>query len=84
MVQALRYEPESRGFDFRRMALGSTQASNKNEYQEFFLWGIGYRGVQLTALALSYADCLEVWEPQPAGILKGLSRRLLGLKRESV
>jgi hypothetical protein len=41
-------------------------------------------GVQLTSLPPSCADCLEIWEPQPAETLKGLSRHVQGLKRESV
>jgi len=57
-------------------------ASDKNEYQEYFLWCTGCWGVQLTSLALCCADCLEIWEPQSAGTLKGLSR--LVLVRESL
>jgi hypothetical protein len=41
-VQALRYKPEGRGFDSRSFRLhcgpGVDSASNRNEYQESFLW----------------------------------------------
>jgi hypothetical protein len=52
-------------------------ASNRNEYQEYFLRGKGGRCVGLTTLPPSCADCLEIWEPQPPGTLKdwiGLNR----------
>ena len=35
LVEALRYKPEGRGFD----SLGVDSVSNRNEYQEYFLWG---------------------------------------------
>jgi hypothetical protein len=44
-------------------------ASNRNEYQEYFLVGKGGRCVGLT-LPTSCADCLEIWEPQPPGTLR--------------
>jgi hypothetical protein len=47
LVEALRYKPEGRGFDSRSFLLtksfqphygsGVDSASNKNEYQEYFL-----------------------------------------------
>jgi len=41
----------------------------RNEYQENFLRGKGGRCVDLTILPPSYADCLEMWEPQaPASL----------------
>jgi len=45
--------------------LAAVWPSNKNEYQEYFLggWGKGSRGVGLTILPPSCADCLEIWEP---------------------
>ena len=84
LVEALRYKPEGRGFDFRRchwnfsMALpfrphygpGVDSAPNRNEYQEYFLGGKGGRCVGLTTLAPSCADCLEIWNPQPPGTLR--------------
>jgi len=45
------------------MAVGSTQPRT-NEYQEYFLEGKDGRCVGLTTLS-PYADCLEIWEPQP-------------------
>ena len=78
-VEALRYKPEGRGFDSqccqlcRTMALGVVSASNRNEYQEYFLGGKGGQYKGLTTLTPSCADCLEIWEPQ------GLSRPVMGL-----
>jgi hypothetical protein len=37
-----------------------------------FPGGKGGRCVELTTLQNSCADCLEIWEPQPPGTLKGL------------
>ena len=54
----------------RTVALGVDSASNRNEYREYFLRGKGGRCVGLTTLPPSCADCLEIWEPQPAGILR--------------
>jgi hypothetical protein len=51
---------------------GFDSASNRNEYQEYFLWGTGDRCVGLT-LPPSHADCLEIWEPQPPGTLRACS-----------
>jgi hypothetical protein len=45
-------------------------ASNKNEYQEYFLGGKGGRCLGLTILPPSCADCPEIWEPQPPGTLR--------------
>jgi hypothetical protein len=44
----------------RTVALGVDTASNRNEYQEYFLGGKSGRGVELTALLPSCADCLEI------------------------
>jgi len=52
------------------MAPGVDSASNRNEYQEYFLGGKGSWCVGLTTLPLSCADCLEMWEPQPPGTLR--------------
>jgi len=41
-------------------------ASYSNEYQEYFLGGIGDRCVGPT----TFTDCLEIWEPQPPGTLR--------------
>jgi len=47
------------------MALGIDSASIRYEYQEYFLGDKGGRGVGLTTLPPSCADCLEIWEPRP-------------------
>jgi hypothetical protein len=49
---------------------GVESASNRNEYQEYFLGGKGGRCVWLTTLPPSCADCLEIWEPQSPGTLR--------------
>ena len=46
-------------------------------YQEYFLGGEGGRCIGLKILPSLFADCLEIWEPQPLGTLRacrGLSR----------
>jgi len=48
---------------------GVDSASNKNEYQEYFLRRNGGRRLGLTTVPHTYADCLEIWEPQPPGTL---------------
>jgi len=56
------------------MALGFDSASNRNEYQEYFLWSKGSQCLGLTTLAPSSADCLEIWEHQslePSGPVEG-------------
>jgi hypothetical protein len=54
----------------RTIALGLTQPltglSNRNNS-----WGKGGRRVGLTTLPPSCGDCLEIWEPQPPGTLRG-------------
>ena len=85
LVEALRYKSEGRGFDFPMVSLeffiniilpaalwpmGVDSASNRNEYQEYFLGGKGGRCLRLTTLPPSCAVCLEIWEPQPSGNLK--------------
>ena len=82
LVEALRYKPEGRGFDSRwchwnfsstksfrpHYGPGVDSASNRNEYQEYFLGGKGGQcvGFNLTTCA----DCLQIWELQPPGILR--------------
>ena len=51
------------------MVLGSS-ASNRNEYQEYFLAGKCSQCIGVTTSPLSYADCLDIWEPQPHGTLR--------------
>jgi hypothetical protein len=84
LVKALCYKPEGRGFDSRwcywNFSSTSTfqphcgprvdSASNRNEYQEYFMVGKGGRCLGLTTLPLSSADCLEIWAPQPPGTHK--------------
>jgi hypothetical protein len=45
LVEALRYKPEGQGFDSFRPYYdpGVDSASNRNEYQEYFLEGKGGR-----------------------------------------
>jgi len=83
LVEALHYKPEGRGFDSRwcHWSFSLTQffrphygpagdsASNRNEYQKYFLWGKGGRCVGLTTLPPSCAECLEIWVPQPTETL---------------
>jgi hypothetical protein len=52
-------------------------ASNRNEYQKYFLGGKGGRCVGLTSPSSS-ADCLEIWEPQPPGTLRACPDLLQG------
>jgi len=49
---------------------GVDLASNRNEYQEYFLGCEYVRCVGLTTLPPSFADCLKVWDPQPSGTLR--------------
>ena len=84
LVEALRYKTEGRGFDSRwchwNFALvqffrphcgpGVDSAANRNEYQDYFLEGKGGRCIGLTTLRPSFADCFEIWVPQPPGILR--------------
>jgi hypothetical protein len=84
LVEALCYKLVGRGFDSRwchwnfsltilPAALygpGVDSASNKNEYQKYFLGGKGGRCVALTTLPSSRADCLEIWEPRPPGTVR--------------
>ena len=43
---------------------GLDSASNRNEYQEYFLRGKGDQCAGMPNLPPSCADCLAVWEPQ--------------------
>jgi len=54
----------------RTMAQGFTQPLNRNEYQEYFLGGKGGRCVGLTTSPPTYADCLEIREPQTPETLR--------------
>ena len=84
LVEALRNKPEGHGFDswwfhwnfslnwsFRpHYDPGVDSASNRNEYQEYFMGGKGGRCVWLTTLPPSCAEWLEIWEPHPSGTLR--------------
>ena len=62
---------------------GVDSASNRNEYQGYFLSGKGGRCVKLTNLLSSCVDCLEIWKPQPPGTLRaypGLHRNCFTFK----
>jgi hypothetical protein len=58
---------------------GVDSASNRNEYQVYFLGGKGGRCVGLTTLPPLCAVCLEIWEPQPPGNLRACT----GLHRDT-
>jgi len=49
---------------------GLDSASNKNEYQAYFLGGKGVQCIGLITLPPSCADCLEMWETQLPGTLR--------------
>ena len=77
LVKALRYKPGGLGFGSRwcqsfrpHYGPGVDSASNRNEYQEYFLGGKGDWDVGLTTLPSSRDDCLEIWEPQTPGTLR--------------
>jgi hypothetical protein len=58
----------------RTMALGSTQPLTETSTRSIS-WGGGGGGkggrcVGMTILLPSFADCLEIWEPQPPGTLR--------------
>jgi hypothetical protein len=48
----------------------TNSASNKNEYQEWFLGDKGGWCVGLTTLLSPCAECLEICDPQPSGNLR--------------
>ena len=48
---------------------GVDSASDKNEYQEYFLGGKGIWCLGLKILPPSCADYLQIWDPHPAGTL---------------
>jgi len=58
---------------------GVDSASNRNEYQEYFLGGKGGRCVGLTTLPTSCADCLEIFVASTSWKPRGLSRHVQGL-----
>jgi len=52
------------------MALGLTQPLTEMSTRNISREGKGGWCVGLTTLPPSYADCLEIWEPQPPGTLR--------------
>jgi len=60
---------------FHRKILASflEMFSHRNEYQEYFLLGKDGWCVGLTTLPPSYANCLQIWEPQPPGTPRAYS-----------
>jgi hypothetical protein len=84
LVEALRYKPEGRGLNSRwcqwnfsftqsfrpHYGSGDDSASNRKEYEEYFLGCKGDRCVGLTTLPPSYVEYYEIWEPQPPGTLR--------------
>jgi hypothetical protein len=91
VVKALRYKPEGRGIDSRwchnpsgrTIALGSTQPLTEMSARNVS-WGKGGRCVGLTTLPPSWADCHEIWEPQPAGTLRACNGIALPLPYTSL
>jgi hypothetical protein len=81
LVEALRYKPEGRGCDSRwghfRPHYGPG-VSNRNEYQEAFLWGKGGQWVGLKTLPPSCTDCLEVLGASTSWSPKVPSRPVMG------
>ena len=87
LVESLRYKIEGRGFHSRwfhwdfsmtnsfRPHYGPVveSASNRNEYQEY---SVGVKDGQCLGLTLppSCADCLEIWDHQILGALRGCTR----------
>jgi len=64
-----------------------TSASNRKEYQEYFLGGKGDRCVGLKTLTSSCTDSLAVWVPQLPGALrfcKGIAFALLNTANSSM
>ena len=88
LVGTLCYKPEGRGFACRccrwnfsliqsflpHYGPGVDSTLNRNEYHEYFLGGKGGQCELLTILPPSFADCFEIWEPQPLRACPGLYR----------
>ena len=84
LFEALCYMPEGCGFDSRwshwnfsltksfqpHNGPGIDSASDRHEYQEYFLGSRDSRCVWLMTLPLSCANCHEIWEFHPPGTLR--------------
>jgi hypothetical protein len=92
IVEALCYKLKGRGFDsqchwnfsltysfWQHYGPGVDSASNRNEYEEYFLGGKGGQCVGLTTLPPSCADCLKIWKPQPPRTLRAWNMPAVGL-----
>jgi hypothetical protein len=81
LVEALRYKLEVAGSILDWVIVifpwfnhsGRTMASNRNEYEEYFLGGNDGRCVGLTTLPTSRADCVNIWEPQQPRALRAFT-----------
>ena len=62
----------------RTVTLGFYSASNRNEYQQCLLGGLGSLCVGLTTLPLSCAECLQILGTSTSWRPKGLSRPVIG------
>jgi len=49
---------------------GVDSACDRNEYQGYFLGAKGSQCMGLTMFPPSCANCLEIWEPEPPGMLR--------------
>ena len=97
LVEALRYKPEGRGFDSRwchwnffidTILLAALwpwvdSASNRNEYQEYFLGDKGGRCVGLTTLPPSCALLTYLLTPWSRVLLEKLTSKLCSYSRNS-
>jgi len=54
-------------------------ASNRNEYQAYFLGDTGGRFLRLKTLPPSFTDCLAICNPSTSWNPQGLSRPVMGL-----
>ena len=93
LVEALRYKLEGRGFDSRwchwnfsltqsfrpHYGPGVDSASNRNQYQTYFLGGKGDRCLGLSTLPSSCTQCVEILEASTHWNLQSLSRPIKGL-----
>jgi hypothetical protein len=90
LVEALNCKPEGRGFDSRwchwnfsfqpPYGPGVDSASNRNEYQEYFLGGKGGRCVGLTTLLPSCASTSRNLQG-PSRAVQGLLANHVNVKR---